>query len=46
MMQGYGVMIYKSQSCYEGNWEKGKRSGKGKYTNMKGNTYIIGFVDD
>ena len=44
-MHGFGVFIWKEGNKYEGNWEKGKQNGKGKYISKSKNV-IEGYWKD
>lgn len=44
--EGYGRMVYKNKSVYEGNWKNGFREGRGRYVSKSGNFYFGDFLND
>ena len=45
LRDGYGIGYY-SNGTYEGDWERGKKQGYGKYAFKNGDIYIGQFQDD
>ena len=45
LRDGYGIGYY-SNGTYEGDWERGKKQGYGKYSFKNGDIYIGQFQDD
>ena len=45
LRDGYGIGYY-SNGTYEGDWERGKKQGYGKYSFKNGDIYIGQFKDD
>ena len=45
LRDGYGIGYY-SNGTYEGDWERGKKQGYGKYAFKNGDVYIGQFQDD